>query len=55
MRFHFFGAVRANLGFGKVFGGRRPQAFDLWLIACKQKKSDPDMRRLAAEHLPERS
>jgi hypothetical protein len=26
-----------NLGFGKVFGGRRPQAFDLWLIACKQK------------------
>jgi hypothetical protein len=44
-----------NLGFGKVFGGRRPQAFDLWLIACKQKKSDVEMRQLAAEHLPERS
>jgi len=42
-----------NLGFGKVFGGRRPQAFDLWMIACKQKKSEAELRVLAAEHLPE--
>jgi SAM-dependent methyltransferase len=39
-------------GFRKVFGGRRPQAFDLWIIACKQEKNEPDLRRLAAEHLP---
>jgi hypothetical protein len=41
-----------NSGFGKVFGGRRPQAFDLWLIACKQKRSEAQVRVLAAEHLP---
>jgi SAM-dependent methyltransferase len=39
-------------GFRKAFGGRRPQAFDLWIIACKQEKGEADLRRLAAEHLP---
>jgi hypothetical protein len=43
----FFGS-----GFRKVFGGRRSQAFDLWIIACKQEKSDAELRNLAAEHLP---
>src|ERR1051326_4927515 len=31
-------------GFRKVFGGRRPQAFDLWIIACKQEKTDAELR-----------
>jgi SAM-dependent methyltransferase len=43
-----------NFGFGKVYGGRRPHAFDLWIVACKQKKSEAELRQLAAEHLPER-
>jgi len=41
-----------NFGFGKVYGGRRPHAFDLWIIACKQKKSEAELKLLAAEHLP---
>jgi SAM-dependent methyltransferase len=41
-----------NCGFRKVYGGRRPQAFDLWIIACKQEKTDSELRALAAEHLP---
>jgi hypothetical protein len=39
-------------GFRKVYGGRRPQAFDLWIIACKQEKPETELLRLAAEHLP---
>jgi hypothetical protein len=41
-----------SCGFRKVYGGRRPQAFDLWIIACKQDKSEGELLRLAAEHLP---
>jgi hypothetical protein len=41
-----------SCGFRKVYGGRRPQAFDLWIIACKQDKSEAELLRLAAEHLP---
>ena len=39
-------------GFKSVFGGRRPQAFDLWLVATKQPKPEDELKKLAREHLP---
>ena len=41
-----------SCGFRKVYGGRRPHAFDLWIVACKQDKSEAELSQLAAEHLP---
>jgi hypothetical protein len=41
-----------SCGFRKVYGGRRPQAFDLWIIACKRDKTESELRLLAADHLP---
>jgi SAM-dependent methyltransferase len=39
-------------GFGSVFGGRRPQAFDLWILAFKQPKSEAESAALARQYLP---
>lgn len=39
-------------GFKGVYGGRRPQQFDLWIIAVKQSKTEADMTALARDHLP---
>ncbi len=39
-------------GFPNVFGGRRPDAFDLWLIAFKQKADEETVKAMAATFLP---
>ena len=39
-------------GFTGVYGGRRPQHFDLWIIAVKQTRTETDMTSLARDHLP---
>jgi SAM-dependent methyltransferase len=39
-------------GFKSVYGGRRAQAFDLWILASKQAKSEPDMMAFAQAYLP---
>ena len=39
-------------GFRNVFGGARPQAFDLWLLAFKQEVTEEAMRKAAALYLP---
>lgn len=39
-------------GFSKVFGGRRPDMFDLWFVAFKRPKPEPEMKALALSHLP---
>ena len=39
-------------GFQKWIGGRRPEDYALYLIACKGKKSDEELRNLALEFLP---
>ena len=48
--------VLANLfmagGFKSVIGGRRPRAFDLWLLACKAQKTEAELKALALQHLP---
>jgi hypothetical protein len=41
-----------SCGFRKIYGGRRAQAFDLWIIACKHERAESELRLLAAEHLP---
>jgi SAM-dependent methyltransferase len=49
-------SVLANLfvagGFKSVYGGRRPQNFDLWIIAFRQPKTDPEMQAFGLQHLP---
>jgi Methyltransferase domain len=40
-------------GFKSVYGGRRPQAFDLWLVAFKQALPEPDMAVFARAYLPQ--
>jgi SAM-dependent methyltransferase len=39
-------------GFKANYGGRRPQTFDLWLIASKNEKSVEKLQNLALEFLP---
>ncbi len=41
-----------NAGFKKWIGGRRPQGYELCLIACKGEKSDEELKNLALEYLP---
>ena len=40
-------------GFKSVYGGRRPQAFDLWIVAFKQAKPEADMAAFAQGYLPQ--
>ena len=39
-------------GFGSTYGGSRPRSFDLWLVASKSVRSDPEMQELGAIFLP---
>lgn len=41
-----------DAGFKKWIGGRRPEDFALYLIACKGEKSDEELRSLSLEFLP---
>jgi len=41
-----------RVGFKSTFGGRRPSAFDLWLVAFKAALSEDEMRRISAAYLP---
>ena len=40
-------------GFKSVYGGRRPLDFDLWLVAWKLTKAEPEMAALARPYLPQ--
>ena len=42
-----------EVGFGNVFGGRRPEKFDLWALAAKQPIDDAAITLLAKRYLPE--
>jgi SAM-dependent methyltransferase len=42
----------AGGGFKSVFGGRHPPTFALWILACKQVKTNIELAALAREHLP---
>lgn len=46
--------VRAFLeaGFASTIGGRRPQAFDLWLLASKASRNEQFMNEARAIYLP---
>ena len=46
------GGVFAAAGFNHIFGGRRPEAFDLWLVASKSPRSGDEMQALAETFLP---
>jgi hypothetical protein len=39
-------------GFKKWIGGRRPNHYDLFLIACKGEKSEEELKNLASNFLP---
>ncbi len=39
-------------GFNVRYGGRRPQAWDLFLVAFKQKKSEEEIKKIAMPFLP---
>ena len=39
-------------GFKVNFGGRRPECFDLFLVAFKQEKSKEELKKIALEFLP---
>jgi len=39
-------------GFSSVATMRRPQSFDLWVIASKSKRTEEQMKLLAKDHLP---
>jgi SAM-dependent methyltransferase len=39
-------------GFEARVGGRRPEAFDLYLVAFKQKKTDEELTKIATKFLP---
>lgn len=44
--------VFRQAGFKKWIGGRRPERFELFLIACKSNKADEDLNKLAIQFLP---
>jgi hypothetical protein len=39
-------------GFKSVFGGRRMDAYDLWILALKQSKAEAELTALARRYLP---
>jgi SAM-dependent methyltransferase len=41
-----------SAGFKIGFGGSRPQAFDMWLMACKSVRPDNEIAKLASIYLP---
>lgn len=50
-----YGSLQQSLfdaGFTKVLGCQRPQAFDLWVVACKNDISDEALQALAAPFMP---
>jgi SAM-dependent methyltransferase len=46
------GGTLMSCGFKTVLSHRRPAHFDLWAVACKSSIAEPDMRKLAGEHIP---
>lgn len=42
----------AQAGFKNFFGGRRPEKFDLWLVAFKQEIPADEIRKIATIYLP---
>ena len=44
--------VFSEAGFEARVGGRRPEGFDLYLVAFKQKKSDEELTKIATPFLP---
>jgi hypothetical protein len=49
--FSTLAGVLRHAGFASVAGFRRPDAFDLWLLASKSSRSDEEMRDLARAYL----
>jgi SAM-dependent methyltransferase len=45
------GTLQSN-GFASVAGKRRPQAFDLWVVATKEQMEEGELRKLAERVLP---
>lgn len=45
-------AVLAEAGFVSRFGGRRPAAFDLWMMASKTQRSEAEWMALAERYFP---
>jgi len=45
-------AALQRAGFGSVAGVARSKGLDLWVVASKTVLAEPDMRSLAATHLP---
>jgi SAM-dependent methyltransferase len=39
-------------GFKSTFGGRRPAAFDIWLVAFKGEVTEEEMKRISSIYLP---
>lgn len=39
-------------GFSNCFGGRRPEAFDLWLVAFKHQISEDEIKEIASTYIP---
>jgi SAM-dependent methyltransferase len=39
-------------GFKSVYGGRRPQAFDLWILASKKFRPEAELAAQARQYLP---
>ena len=46
-------AVFFQAGFEARVGGRRPDAFDLYLVAFKQRKPDNELKKIATNFLPQ--
>ena len=50
-----YSALNASLyeaGFTVRVGGRRPETWDLWIVAFKQKKPEEEMRKIAMPFIP---
>jgi predicted SAM-dependent methyltransferase len=48
----FLSTVLKQSGFSSVAAIRRPQSFDLWVIASKGNRTEEQMRLLAKDHFP---
>lgn len=46
------GATLQAAGFAALASRERAKHFDLWFVASKQARSEPDMRVLATQHFP---
>ena len=44
--------VLAASGFAQIATRARPQHFDLWALACKDRRPEDDVRALAVQHFP---